>query len=98
MSAADTKVPSSKASVWALIFGLLAAAGAGWLWAVSFGEYDPADWIRIAGSQVWWIGILGAVIAWFPGRKGSKAGLAHLGLALAVVSLAAFFTMVGMAY
>lgn len=89
----------SSASLWAFCFGLLAVAGTTWLWAVSFlDDYNPADWIRIAGSQVWWIGILGAVIFWFRGRKGSKATLAHFGLFLGFAASVGVFAMLATGY
>lgn len=99
MSTPSSPKSESSASLWAALFGLLAVAGTAWLWAVSFLEdYNPADWIRIAGSQLWWIGIVGAVISWFRGRKGSKAPLAHLGLVLAVAALVGIIAMLVTGY
>lgn len=99
MSTPSSPKSGSSASIWALAFGLLAVAGTAWLWAVSFlEEYNPADWIRIAGSQLWWIGIVGTVISWFRGRKGSKALLAHFGLALAFAALVGIIAMLVTGY
>jgi hypothetical protein len=78
------------AGIVSAVMGLLALVGTAWVVLISAVDVDVAEWLRIAGSTLVPIGLVGAVIAAFLGWRGPGRGWAVTGVALAAVTVVSF--------
>ncbi|WP_142139233.1 hypothetical protein [Acidovorax sp. SLBN-42] len=75
------------------VFGLVALAAFGWLWALSATPLDPPNWVRIVGLAFLPIGLVGAVVTGIAGLRGAARAWAVVGLVAAVVTIVAFVVL-----
>lgn len=86
----SARPPSKTAGRLSVVFGLVALAAFGWLWALTATPLDPPNWVRILGLAFLPIGLVGAVITGIAGLRGAARGWAVVGLAAAGVTIVAF--------
>jgi hypothetical protein len=63
------------AGVVSAVMGVLALVGTGWVVLISTVDVDVAEWLRVAGSTLVPVGLVGAVIAGFLGWRGPVTGV-----------------------
>jgi hypothetical protein len=73
--------------------GGLAVLGLAWVWLISMTSFDPAESLRIAGSWLVPVGVVGAVLAGTFGLHGPGRRWALTGLSLAAVVVVAFVVL-----
>lgn len=73
--------------------GGLAVLGLAWVWLISMTSFDPAESLRIAGSWLVPVGLVGAVLTGTFGLHGPGRRWALTGLSLAAVVVVAFVVL-----
>ena len=95
----STDRPSKVPGVLSAVFGVVALAAFGWLWALSTTPLDPPDWVRILGIVFLPIGIIVGVLTGIPGLRSAAgrpwaiAGFAAVGLT--IVAFIVLITVLG---
>jgi hypothetical protein len=83
-----------------LVFGAVAVVAFLWIWLISVEtpfnppEFNPPEWLRIAGSSLLPVGIGGAVGAGVVAFRYGDRVRALVGIGLAVVPLVGFIVLV----
>lgn len=85
---------SKTPGVLSVVFGLVALAAFGWLWALSATPLDPPNWVRILGIVFLPIGIIGGVITGISGLRGAGRGWAIAGLVAVGLTIVAFIVLI----
>ncbi|MEV1131606.1 hypothetical protein [Agromyces sp. NPDC049794] len=85
---------SKTPGVLSVVFGLVALAAFGWLWALSATPLDPPNWVRILGIAFLPIGIIGGVITGISGLRGAGRGWAIAGLVVVGLTIVAFIVLI----
>ena len=70
-----------------ILFGVLALAAFGWIWALSSTSFDPVEWMRIVVSTLLPIGLVGAAVAGVRAWPGGERVWAAVGIGLAGLGL-----------
>ncbi|KRE99618.1 hypothetical protein ASG88_13435 [Nocardioides sp. Soil777] len=78
------------ASAW---FGAMAVLGLAWVWLITATSVDPAESLRIAGSWLVPVGLVGAVLTGPFGLHGPGRRWAVTGLSLAAAVVVAFVVL-----
>lgn len=74
-----------------LALAILALVSFAWIWLISVSTgFDPPEWLRIAGSSLLPVGLVGSVVAGAIGLRTPTRGYAVAGLATTALVVAAF--------
>ena len=71
----------------------LSLIGVAWVWLLTATSFDPAESLRLAGSWLVPVGLVGAVVTGTFGLHGPARRWAVTGLALAAVTVVAFVVL-----
>ena len=75
-------------------FGAVAMAALLWITALSLlADFNPPDWIRVAGSMLLPVGLAGSVATGLAARRGPDRALALTGLVLSALAVAGFVVL-----
>lgn len=97
--ATTTMSTSGVAGRVATLFAAIGAAAMVFVWVISTSdELDPPEWVRIVGSLLVPIGLVGAVGAGIVGLRGSGRSWAVAGIALAAIVVVVFVVLVNLSY
>lgn len=75
------------------VLGALALVGVAWVWLLTATSLDPVEWLRIAGSWLIPLGLVGAVVTGPFGLHGPGRRWAIVGLGLAAATVVAFVVL-----
>lgn len=75
------------------VLAVLSLVGVAWVWLLTATSFDPAEGLRVAGSWLVPVGLLGALVTGTFGLHGPARRWALTGLVLAGVAAAAFVVL-----